>query len=117
MNADSKYGALDARVTVLEKAFESMHGEVITKLDALMVSVAAHHAIPICSKPNYCLDLEARYERRHQDFTERLDLLEKERERRIGERTLLATVSGIVGAGIVAFGHWFVQIWTSKLHN
>ena len=104
-NIQKTLGEHEARISSLEANNERTFDAIITltkKVDSLIVAVERHHALPVCPSPGVCLTLAKDLKL----LSDRLEALEKERERRIGERTVLSTLSGIVGAGIM----WLAQV-------
>jgi len=110
---------MDNRIVILETKLEELqrqhreseqrHREdmekVFAKLDGLKADIARH--VP-CPAPGACLRLSDDLD----DIKDSVKTLEAERQRRIGERTIIGTLSGFVGAGIVALINWL-----SKPHN
>ena len=115
MNHDDIMSRVSALETMVKQmAVEREHARreyredmatLFSKIDKLQFDVSKN--IP-CPAPGLCLKIEKELA----DTNESVEVLEADRNRRIGERTIIGAVSGMIGAGVV-----LIINWISRTHN
>lgn len=102
---------LQSQITDLKQQFgeaRKQHREdmdkVFAKLDSLKSDIAAH--VP-CPAPGACIRLEQQLK-----STEgKVQVLNDARQRAMGERAIIGTISGAVGALVIALIGWLIALF------